>query len=104
MLNMERIFFRKLRELWTISTELPRYFLERTRLHVYLASMVSNEVENPETYIAHDMAVRSLSISQLNESTAKFRDEETRVGVDLEGVQIVNYTQQQPKEVTLLSD
>ena len=70
---------------------LPHYCMDKTR------SNLVQDHPDTGTYVAHDMAVRSLCISHFNEEKLDEEDdkeEETHINVDLEGVQIVNYTHQ----------
>ena len=72
---------------------LPHYCMDKTR-----SSLVQDQYHpDAGTCVAHDMAVRSLCISHFNEEKLDEEDdkeEETHINVDLEGVQIVNYTHQ----------
>ena len=79
---------------------LPHYCMDKTRLPFHISSLVQDHPDESNsiagTYVAHDMAVRSLCISHINEKLDEKDDneEETHINVDLEGVQIVNYTHQ----------
>ena len=86
--------YRRLEELWRISMTLPHYCMDKTRLHFQISRLVQGECTTTAgTYLTHDMAISSLSISQNNEKLDD-NEEETRFNVDLERVQIVNYTPQ----------
>ena len=73
---------------------LPHYCMDKTRLPFHISSLVQDHPDG--TYVAHDMAVRRLCISHINEKLDEEDDNEgeTHINVDLEGVQIVNYTHQ----------
>ena len=89
---------RNLKELWKTGTIWPRYAVSKIRSLPIELSKLRLTDDNHVTYVAHDLAVRNLTSTEINNSGVKLMTPRENVNI-IDGIQIVNYSQ--PKDISL---